>query len=88
VSPKEQFLLLPSVEKQRVHFALCAKALAVWLRYASKKKKCRYVDGVVGLSHKLDLALPGDAFKAAQEGRDACGVAERYAEPITISQEY
>ena len=84
---KEQFLLLPPAEKRRVHFALCAKALAVWLSYASQKKKSRYVDGVVGLSHKVDMALPSDAFNAAQEGRDAAGVAERYAEPITAMQD-
>ena len=84
---KEQFLSLPPAEKRRVHFVLCAKALAVWLNYSSQKKRSRYVDGVVGLSHKVDMALPSDAFNAAQEGRDAARVAERYAEPITAMQD-
>ncbi len=77
----EQFLALPPAERRRIHFELCEKALAVWLAYASQKKKVRYADSVVGLSHKVDMALPADAFKAAQKGQDAVGVAERYAAP-------
>lgn len=84
---KDQFLSLDPAEKRRVHFALCEKALAVWTAYASQKKKIRYADSVVGLSHIVDIALPGDAFNAAQQGLDSAHAAERYAEPITAMQD-
>lgn len=84
---KEQFLSFPPTERRRVHFALCEKALAIWEAYTRKTKRIRYADSVVGLSHTVDQALPGDAFKAAQEGRDSEKIKERYAEPIAAMQD-
>jgi hypothetical protein len=84
---KEKFLSLTPAERRQVHFSLCRKALAVWSDWSSQKKRLQYVDGVVGLSHNVDFALPSDAFSAAARGRDASNVAKRYLEPITAMQD-
>lgn len=87
---REYFLALSPEGRKRVHQYLCARALAVWERFAAAEGKIRYMDSVVGLAHTVDLRLPADAFQAAFGTPDAATVAaidRRYLEPITALQD-
>jgi hypothetical protein len=81
------FANLDQPRKRQVHMTLCNHALQVWEAYTHGHAPIEYTDSVVGLYHLVDIALPRDAFAAAQSHSDHTDIARRYLEPIAALQD-
>lgn len=84
---REVFENLSSAEKKQVQRELCKRALSEWDIYCAKGKGLQYRDSVVGMKHKIDIALPKRAYEAACNGTECAEVTESYQEPIVAMQD-
>src|SRR6188508_1626523 len=74
------------LRKRQVHVSLCQYALDVWEAYAQQHAPIEYIDSIVGMCHRVDIALPHAAFASVQSS-DRADVAQRYLEPIAALQD-
>ncbi|MFD6270285.1 hypothetical protein [Nocardia asteroides] len=88
MASRHPFFQLEADSRRLVHLSLCEDALLVWKDYVQGKPAVlRYRDSVVGMPHRVDVELPGDALRAARAGEDVAEIGKRYLEPIAALQD-
>lgn len=88
MASRHPFFQLGADGRRLVHLSLCEDALLVWNDYVQGKPAAlRYRDSVVGMWHRVDVELPGDALRAAGAGEGVADIGKRYLEPIAALQD-
>ncbi|MGW5436246.1 hypothetical protein [Nocardia asteroides] len=88
MASRHPFFQLGAGGRRLVHLSLCEDALLVWNDYVrGEPAALRYRDSVVGMLHRVDVELPGDALRAARAGEDLAEIGKRYLEPIAALQD-
>ncbi len=85
----ERLLALDEESRVDALVVACERALVAWMMYAVQKKP-RYVDGVVGLTHVVDVDLPTRALDEVRDRHDLPVVAPTilaWVEPIVALQD-